>query len=92
MPDFDEKIPPTVQRTIQIGVVHAVNEAERKARVKFPNTEIISDWLIVLGHPYSWLPEVDDTVLCLFPPIRNSGGFIAGRIDDGRIYGGGGEE
>lgn len=83
MQDNEEKIPATVQRTIQIGVVHAVDEAERKARVKFPDTEIISDWLLVLGHPNSWLPEVDDTVLCLFPPIRNSDGFIAGRLDTG---------
>ncbi len=86
MKNTEEKIPPTVQRTIQIARVHAVEirDGQLRARVKFPDTEIISDWLIVLGHPAAWRPEIDDTVLCLFPPIRNSGGFIAGRIEVGR--------
>lgn len=38
------------ERLIQIGVVIAKDEKNRKVRVKFKDTDLISDWLCVLHH------------------------------------------
>lgn len=39
-----------LSRLVQTGTVTAVDSAKRKARVKFKDTGIISDWLYVLQH------------------------------------------
>lgn len=36
------------ERLVQIGMVSAVDEKNRKVRVKFKDTDLISDWLCVL--------------------------------------------
>lgn len=108
-----------LRRLVQIGVVMSVDNEKHTARVKFPDTEIISDWLHVLDNrPYinsydiplddvpngiteeegggsgdpafeehahdliirQWMPKVNDVVLCLYLPMRNSDGFILGGI------------
>lgn len=38
-------------RLVQIGTVTAIDNESRKARVKFQDTGITSDWLCVLQHP-----------------------------------------
>lgn len=37
-------------RLVQVGFVSAVDTKKRMVRVKFPETDIISDWLRVLQH------------------------------------------
>lgn len=32
------------------------------------------------GSVTSWMPKVNDTVLCLYLPVSNSDGFILGRV------------
>lgn len=39
-----------LSRLVQTGTVTAVDSAKRRARVKFKDTVIISDWLYVLQH------------------------------------------
>lgn len=39
-----------LSRLVQTGTVTAVDSAKRRARVKFKDTGIISDWLYVLQH------------------------------------------
>jgi phage baseplate assembly protein gpV len=41
----------TLERLVQIGTVEALDETNKKARVKHQNTGIISDWLYVVQHP-----------------------------------------
>lgn len=90
-----------------------VDNVKHTARVKFPNTEIISGWLHVLdnrpfipdydvpqetepkaggsGDPAfeshkhdlvikQWMPKINDVVVCLYLPVRNSDGFVLGGI------------
>ena len=42
---MDENV---VARMVQIGIVTAVDSAEHRCRVKFPDTGLTSDWLRVL--------------------------------------------
>jgi hypothetical protein len=37
-----------IARMVQVGIVTAVDSAEHKCRVKFPDTGLTSDWLRVL--------------------------------------------
>lgn len=100
-------------RLVQVGTVMEVDNEKHIARVKFPNTDIISEWLHVLdnrsfipdydvpqeteaksggsGDPAfashkhdliikQWMPKVNDIVVCLYLPIRNSDGFVIGGI------------
>lgn len=47
-----------LQRIVQAGIVQAVDNEKRLARVKHPITGIISDWLYVLDNrPY--IPDYD---------------------------------
>lgn len=47
-----------LQRIVQAGIVQAVDNERRLARVKHPITGIISDWLYVLDNrPY--IPDYD---------------------------------
>ena len=39
-----------LSRLVQVGIVTAVDGGKRRARVKFQETGIISDWLFVLQH------------------------------------------
>lgn len=39
-----------LSRLVQVGTVTAVDSGKRKARVKFKDTGIISDWLYVIQH------------------------------------------
>ena len=45
-----DNIQNTLNRLVQVGTVTAVDSAKRRARVKFSDTGIISDWLLVLQH------------------------------------------
>lgn len=102
-----------LERLVQVGVVHSVDNEKHRARVKFEATGIMSGWLYVIDNrPFipdydvpqkteeasggtgdsafeshrhelsirQWMPKVNDLVLCLYLPIRNSDGFILGGI------------
>lgn len=45
---MDESI---MANLVRIGTVHSIDEATKKARVKYEALGIISDWLYVLQHP-----------------------------------------
>lgn len=66
-------------RMAQLGTVMSVNRERHTARVKFPDTGIISDWLFVIRQG-DWMPEVGEMVLALYLPVKDSDGFILGGI------------
>ncbi len=83
---------------IRVGNVTAVDEDNMKARVKFPDTGIVSDWLTIMrhksriestessdGHTHEVklkhaLPEVGDSVICIYGEGFNSDGYILGGL------------
>ena len=69
---------------VQVGKVHAmgVHKGIRAARVKFYDTDIISDWLYCIDNRTY---EVNTVVVCLYPAHFNSEGFVLGRLVDGII-------
>ncbi len=68
-------------RMVQIGIVLNKDEVKGIARVKFPDTGIISDWLIVVRHGSGdWFPCANDKVLVLYLSGMNSDGFILGVV------------
>ena len=110
---MNEDIRNILERMVQVGKVHSVDNVNHRARVKFEMTGIMSGWLYVLDnrpaipdydipqqtesksggagdsafeeHSHDlvirqWMPKVNDVVVCLYLPIRNSDGFILGGI------------
>lgn len=65
-----------LSRLVQVGIVTAIDSNSLRVRVKFPGTEIISDWLYVL--PHNWTPAINNRVLCLYLPVFNGDGFVLG--------------
>lgn len=92
---------------MRIGNVTAVDEGQMKARVQFPDSGIVSDWLTIMRHKsrieyteydaggsgdaqYAnhrhgvklkhWIPEVGDTVICVFGEGFNADGYILGGL------------
>ena len=76
---------------LRIGKVVSVDG--RKARVYFPDTETVSDWLTVVRTTPSvthsegisvslsaWTPQIDSIVLCAYLPGFNSDGFVIGGL------------
>lgn len=65
---------------MRIGTVHTVNENRRTARVKYPlYGGMISAELKVVYYGEDWMPEINDTVLCLCIPDGDGDGYILGR-------------
>lgn len=92
-----------ISKIIRLGKVSDIDASKYKARVLFPDTGVVSDWLYVLQRPCevteetvschdnryshshknnvkSWMPKVNDVVLCVFLPVFNADGFIIGGI------------
>ncbi len=65
---------------VRLGTVTAVDAKKRRARVKFQDSGIISDWLPVVQSGGAWMPTVNRTVLTLYLPVFNGDGFILGVI------------
>jgi phage baseplate assembly protein gpV len=40
----------------KVGTVSAVDSDKRMARVSYPDTEVVSDWLFVIWHPIDGYP------------------------------------
>lgn len=87
-----------IKRMLQVGTVTDVSASDRKVRVLFKASGMVSGWLSVLqltgaalsiseedGHTHSgsavasWMPKVNDTVLCLYPPVSGADGYVIGR-------------
>lgn len=65
----------------RIGTVHSVNENKRTARVKYDQLDdMISAELKVLWQGEEWIPDINDTVLCLCPHGWDGDGFVIGRL------------
>ena len=80
-----------LKRLVRVGTVTDIDNAKRKARVKFQDCNMTSGWLYVLDtHPhipaYDPAPQktelqlVNDTVLTLYLPVFNGDGFVLGGI------------
>jgi phage baseplate assembly protein gpV len=69
---------------VRIGTVSSVESTKGRARVIFKDKAMVSGWLYVLQQTssgaVSWMPRVNDRVLCLYLPIFNGDGFILGAI------------
>lgn len=82
----------SLAQMVRIGIVTAVDNQKRMARVKFEDTKTISGWLRVLAaRPYAnyendtcgllpWIPKVNAAVLTLYLPIPDADGFILGEL------------
>lgn len=66
---------------VRIGIVTDVDAAAHKVRVLYPEFGMTSGWLSVLKHAEAWLPSVNAVVLCLYLPVFNADGFVAGVIE-----------
>ena len=82
-----------IDRMVQLGTVTAVDPGNNRVRVLFPETGMTSDWLQVLrcpphvagtdGSPLNvegWFPNINDTVVVLYIPVRDSDGYVIGGI------------
>lgn len=82
-----------IDRMVQRGTVTAVDPVNHRVRVLFPETGMTSDWLQVLkcpsrvvdidGRPLyveGWFPDINDTVVVLYIPVRDSDGYVIGGI------------
>lgn len=69
---------------IRIGKVVDVKSEDRTVRVAFPEADdLVSDWLKVVSTPPSsdaGLPEVGNTVLCLYNDEPNADGYVIGGL------------
>ena len=62
------------------GTVQTVNEKRRTARVMYyMYPGMMSAELRVIYQSESWMPKVNDEVLCLCPPEGDGDGYIVGR-------------
>ncbi len=71
-----------VQNMVRVGIVTDVDKKDRRIRVRFPNLNMTSGWLYVLqfAPEISWMPSVNDKVLCIYIPVFNGDGFVLGAI------------
>lgn len=49
-----------IKNMVRVGIVTAVDKPKRRARVRFPELDIVSDFLYVLKTP-PFIPEKDKT-------------------------------
>ena len=73
----NEKI---LRNLVRIGTVTAVDPKKHRARAKFQDSGITSDWLYIVQTGGAWMPKVNDTVLTLYLPVFNGDGFVLGVI------------
>lgn len=70
--------------TLRIGTVQSVDITQRTVRAFFTDTKIVSAPLKVLRHcadlSDAWLPNVNDTVLCLYKESFNGDGYVIGGV------------
>lgn len=70
-----------VKDIFRIGIVHTINEEKKTARVKYPlYAGIISAELKVVWQKELWMPDINDTVICICPPEGDGDGYIIGRV------------
>lgn len=71
----------TNMNSLRIGIVSSVDAGTGTARVYFPDMgDMLSGWLYVLHHGTSWMPSVDDRVVCLYMTGEETDGYILGVI------------
>ena len=72
-----------VRNIIKVGVVESFNEANATARVIFEDIKVKSyDLPIIVKQSQNnkdyWIPDIGESVLCLFLPTGIESGFILG--------------
>ncbi len=65
---------------MRIGTVQEVGY-DNTVRVYFPDDALMSGPLHVLRQGDEWLPEINDTVIVIYPDGFNSEGYILGVIE-----------
>ena len=64
----------------RVGIVSCVDAGKKQARVFYPDSgNTVSGWLYVL-QTTSWMPGINDRVLCLVSFGAESDGYILGAI------------
>lgn len=64
---------------IRVGTVSDYNAERDAAKVYFEEDEIVSDWLPIVRQS-EWMPEIGQTVLCLFEDGFTPLGYIIGGL------------
>lgn len=62
----------------RIGTVSDIDTDGRRVRVYFPDVDIVSGWLKVVATVTTWMPDIDDVVLCLYDGGFNCDGYVLG--------------
>ena len=69
---------------IRIGIVQSIKTEDRTVRVYFEDTKVMSGDLKVLRYnspnEASWVPSINEKVLCLYRDTFNGDGFVIGGI------------
>lgn len=72
-----------LKRIVRVGKIVDVNPEKCRARVYFPDNDIVTHELPIIQHhshedKFYTLPAVDEFVVCLFVPVGQETGFILG--------------
>jgi len=84
----------TLSGIVRVGIVTDRNADKKQVRVLFPDTKLTSGWLFVIQNTTpvsyvgengyctvgSFVPNINDKVLCLYIPVPNGDGFVLGVI------------
>ena len=66
---------------VRVGTVSSIDSSKYRVRVYYQDKGIVSGWLgVVQTSDTKWMPNVNDTVLCLYQPLFNGDGFVLGEI------------
>ncbi len=71
---------------VRIGFVSSVDIPKNQARVTFRDMQdekgnpLVSGWLKIMQTAGTWIPEIDQLVICLYLPMGESDGFVIGGI------------
>lgn len=78
---------PRLKNLIRVGKVTAIDpDTSKRVRVLFEDRSdangepTVSYWLNILYTDSTWLPDIDEMVVCIFLPSGNAQGFVVGRI------------
>ena len=76
-----------VKKTVRVGIVSSINPEEGTAKVVWPDEDdkvsadlIVSQAFNSTGHKSYRMPDVNEQILCVFPPNSPNAGFIIGAL------------
>ena len=77
---MDDRYQRILRTLVRAGRVSSADASVQAVRVYFEDINLVSDWLPVLQRGGSWMPDINDMVLCLYLPMANADGFVLGAI------------